>query len=231
MKNLKLIIHDWDDIVTNSFEAYSQFYFDFADYYNLPEPTIDGIRKHWGKTIPQIAHGQWQNLKEEKVEQMIRDFIHDQEQKAFKLYRVKILPGIVDAFKILSQKYILAVLSSGYRPRLMEIYKNQIDPNISFHKAILAPPNLKITKPDPGVFDEVYKTLGLTDVDDSEVLYVGDSISDLETAKNRGIEFYAVTTGIHTKKEFTSAGLDENHILEQFSELVKILSAHQSPTL
>ena len=222
MNEVRLIVHDWDDVVTNSFQAYSKFYFDFAEHFALPAPTLDGLRAHWGKTIPEIALGQWQNFTLEQVSAMVRDFIHNQEQKAFDPYETSIFPGVIDAFKELSKKYELAILSSGYKPRLIDIYKKHIDPNIAYHKAILAPPELAITKPDPRVFDEVLAALHEPTLPNDAIAYVGDSLSDLKTAENRGVAFYAITTGVNTKDDFLSRGVHADHILEEFYDLVQI---------
>lgn len=223
MKNIKLIIHDWDDVVTNSFEAYSKFYFDFAKYFNLPEPTIEGLKKFWGKTISQIAHGQWRNLSEEKITEMVRDFIHGQEQNAVRPYEVKVFSRVIESFEKLSKVYSLAILSSGYKPRLLEVYKNQIHPEFIYHKAILAPPDLKVHKPNPRVFDEVLSALGEPEILNEEIIYVGDSLIDFETAKNRGIDFYAVITGVHSKQDFINAGLRNQNIFDNFPNLADFL--------
>ena len=223
MNPVKLIVHDWDDVVINSFQAYSRYYFDFAEHFALPAPALENIKKFWGMTIPEIVRSQWQNLTPDQANDMVRDFISIQEQRGANPYEVTVFPGVIDAFKTLSARYDLAVLSSGYRPRLIDVYKKQINPDIAYHKAILAPPELAVTKPDPRVFDEVLAALKQQQLPNEAIVYVGDSLSDLKTAQNRGVAFYAITTGVNIADDFLSRGVEQNHILEKFSDLANIL--------
>lgn len=57
-------------------------------------------------------------------------------------------------------------------------------------------------KPDPGVVDEI---MNLADIQDkSEVLYVGDSGVDMQTARNAGVDAVGVTWGCRTREELES---------------------------
>lgn len=66
---IKAIIHDWDDTITNSFESYTQFYYDFGKFHELGDPDIDEIKKHWGSTVPEIVNGVWLNLGSKEAEE------------------------------------------------------------------------------------------------------------------------------------------------------------------
>ncbi len=52
-----------------------------------------------------------------------------------------------------------------------------------------------------------------------DILYVGDSLIDYFAERDRGIDFIAITTGIHTKDDFLREGLEEDSILNEFSAL------------
>lgn len=220
---IKAIIHDWDDVVTNSFEAYAEFYFDFAKYFSLdPPPTLEGLRRHWGKTIPQIAKGQWPQLATDKVEQMVLEFFKYKKAESLLIYPVKIFPGVVGTFEKLGEKFKLAILTSGSKPRVEEIYRQMIHPQMVYHEIIVGPPGMKFCKPDPRVFDPIFEHFKRQGIGERETIYVGDNLIDLVTAKNRSLEFYAVTTGVNSKEDFEAAGLKPDHILVKFSDIVLI---------
>jgi phosphoglycolate phosphatase-like HAD superfamily hydrolase len=223
MKKSRIIIHDWDDVVVNSFEAYSQWYFDFARHFGLPEPTLAGLRAHWGKTVAGIVRGQWPDMTQEQAEAMIAAFATYQDESGAS-YRATVFDGVIDAFKQLSESHTLAVLSSGYRPAIEKMYRALIDPDISYHKAIAALPDLAAVKPDPRALDQVLAMLGEDDADLSRVAYIGDSLIDWETARDRGVQFYAVTTGVHSKDDFVRCGVDEACIFGRFSDIVPLFA-------
>ena len=54
-------------------------------------------------------------------------------------------------------------------------------------------------KPDPQGLDLIIERFG---ADKSDVLYIGDSYIDAETALNSGVDFAGVTTGSTTKEDF-----------------------------
>ncbi len=54
-------------------------------------------------------------------------------------------------------------------------------------------------KPDPQGLDLIIEKFG---ADKADVLYIGDSYIDAETAKRAGVDFVGVTTGSTTKEEF-----------------------------
>lgn len=219
-KKIKAIIHDWDDVVTNSFEVYSRFYFDLGEHFDLKAPALEGLKKHWGETLPQIAHGQWPELDGEEVEKMVQEFLDHQ---SLELYSVEVFPGVVDAFKTLSEGFKLAILSSGSKPRIEKVYREMIHPDMIYHKIIMAPPELKVYKPDPKAFDSIINHFKKDGISEGEVVYVGDSLTDLYAARNRGLEFYAVTTGVTDKKSFQSEGLEDKYIVNSFIDMSSLL--------
>ncbi len=72
-------------------------------------------------------------------------------------------------------------------------------------------------KPDPeGVF-EILKELG---VEKNEVLYIGDTATDIKTAKNAGLENIGVLWGFRDRAELEGAGAD--HIISKPAEIIDI---------
>jgi phosphoglycolate phosphatase len=65
--------------------------------------------------------------------------------------------------------------------------------------AVIGVQEVSKPKPDPEGLHQVMKRFDLKEAD---ILYVGDSTIDAETAKNAGVDFAAVTTGMTTAAEF-----------------------------
>ncbi len=111
--------------------------------------------------------------------------------------------GIVEALYTLQRMGLkIGVASNKYQQatqHLMECYF----PEIEF-AAVIGQRDGVATKPDPGIVYEIMNAAGV--VDKEEVLYVGDSGVDMETAKNAGVDAVGVTWGCRTREELESYG-------------------------
>ena len=58
-------------------------------------------------------------------------------------------------------------------------------------------------KPDPRVFDPSLKALG---IEANKVVYIGDELKDYYAARDAGVGFVGVETGMATASEFTEVG-------------------------
>jgi len=72
-------------------------------------------------------------------------------------------------------------------------------------------------KPDPAGVFEILKEFG---VEKDEVLYIGDTATDIKTAKNAGLTNIGVLWGFRDRAELESAGAD--YIISHPSEIVTI---------
>jgi HAD superfamily hydrolase (TIGR01549 family) len=220
---IKAILHDWDDTITNAFEAYSQFYFDLGEFYNLDAPSLEKIKKHWGGTIPEIVNGVWPLLTPEEAEIKTSSFV-TQLQKWRKNYIATIFPDVKETiFKLEARNIKLGVISSGDSVQMKRIYKEQIRHDLTPHCFIYDTKELGYKKPDARVFDRAFEELKEFNISEKDTIYVGDSFQDYYSAKNRGLTFYAVTTGVKTKEDFIKEGLHPDCILQNFSEVLNIV--------
>lgn len=221
--NIKAIIHDWDDTITNAFEAYSQFYFDLGSFHNLSVPSPERIRQYWGGTVPEIVNGVWPLLTPEEAEIKTSSFV-SQLQKWRKNYVATIFPYIKETIFTLAERNIrLGVISSGDSVQMKRIYKEQIKADLTPHCFIYDTKELGYKKPDARVFDRAFEDLKGFNISEKDTIYVGDSFQDYYSAKNRGLTFYAVTTGVKTKEDFIKEGLHPDYILQNFSEVLNIV--------
>ncbi|MDL2231926.1 HAD family hydrolase [Porphyromonadaceae bacterium OttesenSCG-928-L07] len=74
-------------------------------------------------------------------------------------------------------------------------------------------------KPDPAI---VFAILNETGVEPHEVLYVGDTAVDMQTAVNSGVKAVGVTWGFRPEKELRESGAD--YIVHQPAEILDLLA-------
>jgi phosphoglycolate phosphatase-like HAD superfamily hydrolase len=74
-------------------------------------------------------------------------------------------------------------------------------------------------KPDPRVFDVLIRLLQGSNINKNEILYVGDSLSDLYAASDAELQFIAVLTGSTSRQQFHAAGVSKDRILYSVAEL------------
>lgn len=123
--------------------------------------------------------------------------------------------GIMDLLQVLKQEgHTLAVASNKYQAATEKIV-NQLFPSI--FDVILGEREGIARKPDPQI---VYDIFRMTNHTSGAVLYVGDSLVDMETAQNAQLPFIACTWGFVSRQQLLQAGatqiIDYPAELEQF---------------
>ncbi|MBU0898349.1 MAG: HAD-IA family hydrolase [Nanoarchaeota archaeon] len=78
-------------------------------------------------------------------------------------------------------------------------------------------------KPHPDSFYPVLDFADCCGIEENEILYVGDGLSDLKTAKNAKVHFAAVTSGIYDEEDFKKAGLHEHKIYNRLGYTVNYI--------
>ena len=92
----------------------------------------------------------------------------------------------------------VGIVSTKYRYRIVNTFNEQagslpVD-------IIVGGEDVTRAKPDPQGLDLIIERFG---ADKSDVLYIGDSYIDAETALNSGVDFSGVTTGSTTKEDLS----------------------------
>lgn len=126
--------------------------------------------------------------------------------------------GITELLKNLTEQGInIAVASNKYQEATEKIVKHFF-PQIPF-VAICGQVSNRPVKPDPSI---VFSILNEFPTPKANVLYVGDSAVDMETAKRASIEAIGVTWGFRPVSELRKAGAD--HIVSIPSDILKYIS-------
>ncbi|MBD3262248.1 MAG: HAD-IA family hydrolase [Candidatus Altiarchaeales archaeon] len=160
----------------------------------LPEKTYQEFCLHVGKPWEQVLLGMWPDLD-------IKSFT---ENYRFSEEKVKSIEGVNTALNVLSEDYVLGLLTSRGRLTLEKHMQcSKVDPKI--FSAIYTRDDTRRHKPDPRVFNEITAKLGL---DKAEALYVGDSTVDALSARDAGIGFVGVLTGAAVEEDFMRFNVD-----------------------
>lgn len=124
-------------------------------------------------------------------------------------------PGIPELLTELQDKGVaVAVTSNKYQFAVNRIISHYFG-DITF-AAILGEVPDRPKKPDPSI---VFEALNIHPTPKREVLYVGDSAVDIETARRACVESVGVTWGFRPVSELRSAYAD--HIVSDPSEILK----------
>lgn len=110
----------------------------------------------------------------------------------------------------------LAIVSTKFRYRIIEILEREN--LLEFFEVIIGGEDVQEHKPDPRGLLEAIKKLNLSI---SQTIYVGDSLTDAETAFRAKASFVAVVSGVTTQKGFGNYPVIA--FIKNVSEIPKLL--------
>ena len=123
-------------------------------------------------------------------------------------------PGIVSLLEALQTKGVMmAVASNKYQAATEKLIRHYF-PQIQFVEVLGQREGVNV-KPDPTI---VFDILRKANVSPEDVLYVGDSGVDMQTAINAGVDSIGVTWGFRTRAELE--GFCPKGIIDKAEELL-----------
>lgn len=126
--------------------------------------------------------------------------------------------GVCELLAELQQKGVaIAVASNKYQAATENLVKKYF-PEINFVAVFGQRDNVPV-KPDPAIVRDIQQVAGIEDT--AEIIYIGDSLVDLNTAKNSNVEFAAVTWGFCPRESL--AENNPAHIADTIEELRAVL--------
>jgi 2-hydroxy-3-keto-5-methylthiopentenyl-1-phosphate phosphatase len=93
-----------------------------------------------------------------------------------------------------------------------------------YFKSVVGAGDVLRNKPFPDMIHAALREMGLSLED---AVFVGDTLTDIETGKHAGIDVYVLPTGFHSKKELSQG--KPKRILKDLKELVPLVSPLSSP--
>ena len=213
----KLVIFDLDGTLINSIEdlgqaanyALSKNGFPTHSLASYPFFVGNGVRNLIRKALPE------ENRNDTTIDSLLKDYkeyYDDHNVDSTKPY-----DGIMELLKQLQEQGVkLAVASNKYQKATEKIV-SQLFPDIKFVSVQGQQDGVNV-KPDPSI---VFNILGVALVPKAEVLYVGDSGVDMETARRACVDSVGVTWGFRSEKELNEYHADR--IVHRASDIFDIV--------
>jgi phosphoglycolate phosphatase len=213
-----LIIFDLDGTLLNTIDdlghacnhALSQLGFPTHAIDSYPALVGNGVKNLIRRALPESERT------EENVERVYIAFVpyYDAHNADY----TRPYEGIVGLLQNLKKEgHTLAVASNKYQAATEKIV-NQLFPSI--FDVILGEREGIARKPDPQIVYDIFRMTNHTSNTTSSVLYVGDSLVDMETAQNAQLPFIACSWGFVSRQQLLQAGatqiIDHPAELEQF---------------
>ena len=128
------------------------------------------------------------------------------------------IPTLLETLK--QQGHTLAVASNKYQAAAEKIVA-KLFPGI--FDVVLGERENVARKPDPQIVWDIVEMTGRegNEVTDKEILYIGDSLVDAETAKAAKLPFVACTWGFCTREQLLTA--QANHMVDHPLEILRII--------
>jgi phosphoglycolate phosphatase len=122
-----------------------------------------------------------------------------------------------NTIKLLHKKGVkLGIVSTKFHYRIMNILRRE--GLLDFFDAIIGGEDVQEHKPDPrGLLGAINKL----NLSISQVIYIGDSLTDAETAFRAGVSFVGVLSGVTPQNTFENYPVMQ--ILKDISEIPKLL--------
>lgn len=171
----------------------------------------NGVRKLFERALPEGS----KTL--ENINKMVNLFVpyYDANNTVDSAPYEGILP-LLDTLQ--AQGYMLAVASNKYQSSTEKLVKHYF-PNINF-VAVFGQREGINPKPDPTV---VHDIISIAKVEPDEILYIGDSGVDMQTANNAGVDSCGVLWGFRPKEELEQ--FNPKYMVEKASQIDEILKS------
>ena len=201
MENIKAILFDFDGVIVDSeplhFEAHKKALVDFGVDLTFDDYMDFGVSKGDNNLYEKVAQKYGVKIDKEvisKTKKQIYREIFDE--------KAELIPGILESLEKFSEKYDLAIVSSGVKSSIeYAIDKFNIG---KYFKFVITGDDVERVKPFPDVYLKAIELLGHKKED---CVAIEDSETGLEAAKNAGIKCIAISNEFTRNQDFSRADM------------------------
>jgi phosphoglycolate phosphatase-like HAD superfamily hydrolase/ADP-ribose pyrophosphatase YjhB (NUDIX family) len=224
MKSFRSYIFDLDDTLLNTFQGVTRLHYPLlAQRLGLRYRGEEAVRKMWGASLadclPQIFQGSF--TPERALAELAS--IHEEHPLAP-------VEGAQEILRVLRRHdKLLSIVSAGSPPIVNTSIRCGLALDPQSLDCVYSTVLQRTAKPSPKILKAIIAKHRRVRGDPparEEILYLGDALSDYLTAKNSGIAFAAVTTGVHTREDFLAAGLAKDWIFPSLKEAIVPPESH-----
>lgn len=219
---IKVVVFDLDGTLLNTLD-------DLADSTNyvlsrrgFPTHPLDAYRYFVGNGIAKLIERALPENHRDKatIQAVLNEFVpYYSDHKADK---TSVYPGMIELLKTLQQKGIQIAVASNKVHSAMQPLMDYYFPEIHF-AAVLGQREGVPVKPDAAIVNDIMSHCG---VKRSEVLYVGDTSVDMQTAANARVTSVGVLWGFRDRNELEQSGAQ--YIIEKSEELLSVIDTLNS---
>jgi phosphoglycolate phosphatase len=210
---IKGIIFDVDDTLNQTRRTkYKAHQYAAKYFYNL-DLTDGDTDAQWGKPFNLFISLLYRNV--DSVENIVKNYTSKIDQFPNRAY-----DDAVDVVNVLSQKYMLGLLSSGHKD-LMRKDLTVAGFDMSKFTFIQTSESTPIHKPDPKVFLPILAQYNSVNIIPMNILYIGDTLDDYFSGVGAGLHFIGIADRSVPYNEFLKVC---PKLIRNLSELLNILS-------
>lgn len=194
-KNYKAYLFDFDYTLADSSKGIVMCYRKVLDSHKHYDITDDEIKRTIGKTLEHSFSIMTGITDKETLAVYRKEYVSQAD--IHMTANTFLFPETESVLNTLKEKGArIGIISTKYRYRIMELLSKKLPEN--FLDIIIGGEDVKNAKPSPeGLNLAIYK-LGIAKDD---VMYIGDSTVDAETAMAAGVDFTGVLHGMTTREE------------------------------
>ncbi len=217
MNQYKLIIFDFDGTLAITHKAIISCIIKTFEIFEVEPPAADTIRGTIGINLPNTFKMLYPAIDETQIPGWIetyRSYYRTEGEK-----QVELFPGTKAILQLASKSGLRLGVFSNKHVNFVNLFVEKLRIN-NFFDFIVGDNGEIILKPDPSVFYSTIKPL-FPELDNSQILMVGDAAVDLLFAKNSGIDacWSAYGYGDHTE----CLALQPTFAINNISELDRII--------
>lgn len=220
---IKLVIFDLDGTLLNSIDDLGDSCNYILEKHGFPVHPLEAYRFFVGNGVVKLVE---RALPEDKREPLFIEKIRQEFVAYYSLHAEdKTAPydGIIDMLKGLSSEGVmLAVASNKFIAGTTALVEKYFG-DFKFVSVLGQREGIPV-KPDPRIVYDIMVESGISDK--KEILYIGDTATDMQTCINAGIKSVGVEWGFRPKSELIENGAD--YIVQKAQQIVDIVKESRS---
>lgn len=210
--NYSAYLFDFDYTLADSSKGIVKCYRIVLERHGFNNNSDEKIKRTIGKTLEESFEILTGENNTETLAQWRKEYTHEADQ--YMNINTRLFPDVMNVLEELKKrKAKIGIISTKYRRRITNFFADKTDEN--FFDIIIGGEDVTHAKPHPEGLLKAIEKLGMNP---KEVLYIGDSLVDSQTAQAAGVDFGGVTTGTTTTEEL--AAYPHRIIMQKLSELL-----------
>ncbi|MEG4287132.1 HAD family hydrolase [Microcoleus sp. A006_D1] len=217
MSQYKLIIFDFDGTLAITHKAIVSCITKTFESFNIAPPAAETIQATIGINLPntfKMLHPAIEEIAVPEWVETYRSYYRTEGEKQLDLF-----PGTKELLRLASKSGLSLGVFSNKHVSFVNLFLKKLRIH-SFFDLIVGDDGQIIQKPNPSVFYSIIKPL-FPELDNSQVLMVGDTPVDLLFAKNAGIDVCWAAYGYGDRAECLA--LEPTFAIDNISELAAIV--------